>query len=374
MENDPEKARDDDQPDLKTNEEDEQEDLEEKEYSGEELRGFARDVEGYLSKCNAVQPYEEGAPVWINAHTWFDDVMEMAEVPEVCRKEVASLVQCPSCAGPHDLWEEVGVKSEGELRYEALMDEWYEKHAHRLDDFYSFLEKYPFLGAAHEVGREIQDSIAQFPVTEISDSIWYRARRLENGRELNCVDFKPPDPKVVLIGEGRYNHHGQSALYLADDKDGAAIECVQEGETRAWVQAFKIQKLGGILDLSDEEQWAEEELPVLAIGLMHSGLIRQVVQRSAGWKPEYFIPRYIADCAREKNLKGILFKSVRHLRNNLVLFALDEQEIVAEGEPEIIKIAEWKRDDWRFQDIGPIPPNLLPHPEQGGDDEEPETS
>jgi RES domain len=319
-------------------------------YTEGEFDEYARAVEGYLSKCANGQPYDEGEPVWINEHTTLNDVMELADVPEDCREEVAKRVSCPVGDGPHSLWEEVGIKSDGELRYEALMDEWYVSRADQLDDFYEFLQKHPYLGAAHRLGKEIRDSISGFPATNIEDELFYRARRITSGRDYRRDDFLPPDANKVSIGEGRYNHHGQSVIYLADDKEGAAIECVAEGESRAWVQAFRIREMDKILNLSDEEEWADEDMPLLAFGLMHSGAVRKVVDRTDGWKPEYFIPRYVADCAREAGFNGILFKSVRHWRTNLVLFNYDAGKISPEGEPEIIKVEEWKRSDWMYRD------------------------
>jgi hypothetical protein len=98
----------------------------------------------------------------------------------------------------------------------------------------------------------------------------------------------PADPAKHSVGEGRYSHAGQSVMYMADDKDGAAIECVGDAENRAWVQAFRIQQVDKILDLSDEEAWANEDMPSLACGLMHAGAVRQFSDRTNSWKPEYF--------------------------------------------------------------------------------------
>ncbi|HWY05188.1 MAG TPA: hypothetical protein VNX60_16045, partial [Candidatus Acidoferrum sp.] len=83
-------------------------------YTDEDLDELARSVERYLSKCSVGQPYEEGQPVWLNEHTSLDDVMDLAGIPEDCdRDEIAKRVRCPSCCVRHDLWDEVGVKSDG---------------------------------------------------------------------------------------------------------------------------------------------------------------------------------------------------------------------------------------------------------------------
>jgi hypothetical protein len=310
------------------------------------LEKLAEEASYYITGCAYGEPYDEGEVVWIHPSSTINDVLDLIDVPEECKESVAALITCPTCRDHHELYEEVAVKGDGEIRYESLIREWHDKHADRLDEFYEYLSKYPYLGAAHPLGAEIHQSFKKFPVTTIDDKTWFRARRIKSGKPLSVEDFTPPDPDQVAISEGRYNHHGQSVFYLAKDKEGAATECVEEGETRAWVQRFKIVHTENVLDLSLEENWADEDLPVLALGLMDSGALRKVVPRTSGWKPEYFIPRYIADCAREGGFNGILFKSVRHWRDNLVLFKYDQQNVVPEGQPEIVEIDERNRTDW----------------------------
>jgi hypothetical protein len=320
-------------------------------YTQEELENFARAVEALLSKCAYGQPWDDGEPVWLNDHTELNSVMDDAEVPEDCREDVAELVNCPSCGNSHELWEEVGRKSEGELHYESLMAEWYENHEHRLEEFYEFLTAYPYLGAAHDFGKEIRKVISEFPLTTVKDDLFYRARRIESGQEYTLENFIPPDPAKCSIGEGRYNHAGQSVMYLSADKIGAAVECVHEGENRAWIHGFRISQVEKILDLTADEDWADESIQLLAFGLIHSGAVRRFADRSNSWKPEYFVPRFIADCAREKGLNGILFKSVRHWNSNLVLFNYDPATVLPEGLPEIVQIDNRKNLERQYKKL-----------------------
>src|SRR3989442_1251243 len=81
------------------------------------------------------------------------------------------------------------------------------------------------------------------PTTEIIADIWYRARPVADGRELVPLDVYPPAPNKFVIGEGRFNHHGQSLFYLARDEYGAATEVMRAEETRAWVQKFRIKRV-----------------------------------------------------------------------------------------------------------------------------------
>jgi hypothetical protein len=305
-----------------------------------ELEEFAQRVRERLAPCAYGQPYDEGEPVWINFHTPLDDVMEMVGVPDEYREEVADRVDCPTCHGRHELYEEVGYKADQEIRYDELIDKWVAEYQDQFHEFHRYLEKYPYLGLNHEFGRRIFEDVGKFPATQVSDELWYRARRIQDGRDLSPADFYPPDPNKIVIGEGRFNHHGQSLFYLARNEYAAALEVMREDENRAWVQGFLIKAVKPILDLTLEEQWAEEGWSAIAVGLMYVGALSKPVERERGWKPEYLVPRFVADCARAQGLNGIAFKGTRHFFDNLVLFGFDPESNLPDGKPRIVEVKE----------------------------------
>lgn len=53
------------------------------------------------------------------------------------------------------------------------------------------------------------------------------------------------------------------------------------------------------------------------------------------WRPEYFLPRYIADCARQSDFNGILFSRRKHYSENLVLFSWNESQVKPIGGPKL---------------------------------------
>jgi hypothetical protein len=55
------------------------------------------------------------------------------------------------------------------------------------------------------------------------------------------------------------------------------------------------------------------------------------------WKPEYFVPRFVADAARAAGFRGILYHSNKFDGYNAVLFAWTAREVQPEGEPEILE-------------------------------------
>ena len=310
----------------------------EDEISEGELEELAQRVQERLAPCACGQPYDEGEPVWINLHTDLDDLMEMVGIPEEYRAEVAERLDCPCCHDSHKLYEEVGYKSDEEIRYFELVDQWFGEHQARFDDFQAYLERYPYLGLNHEFGRRIFEEVGRFPTTDVVNETWCRARRIQDGGELSSSDFYPPDPDRLVINEGRFNHHGQSLFYLARNEHGAALEVMSDNENRAWVQKFTVKRVDRVLDLTRETGWAEEGLPVIAVGLMDAGALCRPAHREKGWKPEYLVPRFVADCARSQGFNGIAFKGARHYSDNLVLFDLRPESIQPEGEPQIVKV------------------------------------
>jgi hypothetical protein len=177
------------------------------------------------------------------------------------------------------------------------------------------------------MGKRILESIDRFPSASLPDAKWYRARPLRHGRDLAAEDFRAPDPAAIPIAEGRFNHYGQAVVYFADIRQAAAMEIVGEGERRAWVAEFNVSGISRLLNLAFDGSWVDDDLNLLAFGLAHSGHLTTPVDRSHHWKPEYFIPRLIADCAKLRGYEGLIVRSSKTWGRNLVLFQWDDQRI-----------------------------------------------
>ncbi|HEX7477459.1 MAG TPA: hypothetical protein VF331_06610 [Polyangiales bacterium] len=66
-----------------------------------------------------------------------------------------------------------------------------------------------------------------------------------------------------------------------------------------WVQQFRVPTQQNLIDLTQGDPWRDtSDVPILAPGLV-STLGDLVPSPTSAWKPEYFIPRFIADCARQ---------------------------------------------------------------------------
>lgn len=83
--------------------------------------------------------------------------------------------------------------------------------------------------------------------------------------------------------------------------------------------SFRLHEVGPILDLSVREEWAEEGLSLLAVGLGYFRNLSRAVKREKSWKPWYLLPRFISDCARLHGFVGVVFPTIRYWADNLVL-------------------------------------------------------
>jgi hypothetical protein len=201
----------------------------------------------------------------------------------------------------------------------ARWDEWTRRFAEDVQAFGDHLTKYPYLGLKHPIGRRIASSLTKFPTAILEKGTWWRARKAQGKRIFSKKDLFAPPPKLARA-EGRFNHFGQVVLYLASTRDASITEALNGARSGyVWCQSFELPDVPGILDLLRPEWYNEASLPVLAMGLVDK-LPTLVPDDASPWKPEYFVPRFIADCAREAGLAGIRFSSRHHIDSNLVLF------------------------------------------------------
>lgn len=186
----------------------------------------------------------------------------------------------------------------------------------RFEDLRQFLERFPYLGLTHEFGQQLYALISDLPKAEIGESIWWRARKAIGSKRLCSGDMYPPRAPEV---EGRFNHFGQSVFYLASEAQAAAREILDDGECLAWIQKFQIHDISRILDLTAIIP-EPDDIAILGLGLINRKLDSMQPRKESPWKPEYFIPRFIADCAKHQGFTGIQFHGNKHDHKNLVLF------------------------------------------------------
>jgi len=268
-----------------------------------------------------------------------------SQVPHNLQEEVVKLLRCSNINCPGGLKPDTSilVQQPKERQRIRQMRRWeMTLYPSRFAGFETFLTLYSYLGLEHEIGKEILANISKFKKITIKEQIYYRARRIESGIKFTRKDMEAPDPEQVEIPEGRFNHFGQSYWYWGRTQEIVAKETLAAAEEFVWMQKFKINQIENILDLTDESyQRQPEAIPVLAAGIIHNRIFLDR-PRSTGWKPEYFIPRFIADVAKYKGFSGILYDSACDYSKdkNLVLWKpdLSLKELEFEGEPYIFQL------------------------------------
>ena len=229
-----------------------------------------------------------------------------------------------------------------EKKYKEYINKITKEIKPKIEEFYNYLIKYPFLGYKHEVGIEIAKGIKDLNVIALEDQTFYRARFPTDGNIFTTQDMLPPNPKYVPISEGRFNHYGQSHWYIGDSVQLCGAECTHLKDSALWFQKIEIQKANGILDLTEEyistfySPNNNHNLSITVAALLLSGVLTKTQKIKGSWKPEYFITRFIADICKEQGINGIMYpSSVYPSGKNLVIFDISKISYKFIGEPEL---------------------------------------
>lgn len=306
------------------------------EYLPEEVKNYIQEINYEIVACFHCQPYDkEDGTMWVYGNRYeICDYFYENDIPEEYWNDIIPYMDCPQCGRVfEDQSDEVGIMGHYETEYQQKYDEIVEKTKDRIQSFYNFLSKFPYLGLEHEVGQEISKEINKMPLIIISNEFFYRARKPENGKIFIHEDMLNP-PQSKSIPEGRFNHFGQSHLYLGDSEELCAKEITNEEKELLWMQKYKINHLEQILDVSIFiNQDNIDKIPMFFSGLFESGIINVQKSKEISWAPEYFIPRFISDIARNNNINGIIYNSTKTLGRNLVIFNLEKCVYEFAGDP-----------------------------------------
>jgi hypothetical protein len=306
-------------------------------YLPDEVKNYILDINSEIISCFQCQPYdkEENDIVWVDGDRYeISDILSAKDVPEELWEEILPFIACPNCGSIfEDISDEVGIMGKYEIEFQQKFDKIVEVAQGKIQSFYNFLARYPYLGVEHEVGQEIIKEIKKMPLITMTDELYYRARKPENGKIFRHKDMLNP-PGTISIPEGRFNHYGQSHLYLGETEELCAKEIANEDKELLWMQKFKIKSLTNVLDVSEFIGPDNiDNTPLFFAGLFQSGKISVQKSKKTFWTPEYFIPRFIADTARYNKINGIIYQSEKTIGRNLVIFDLIKFQYEFVGEP-----------------------------------------
>lgn len=298
---------------------------------------YLKKVQDKIHYCTYDQSYDEGEVVWI-----FGDKTELTEllyecsVPEKYWDNVIAHLVCPGCGhSDFELSEIVGLQTNYDKEIEEHLKVADKKYGKQIKEFENHLEENPMLGYQHKFGRKLFKEIKDgaLPMISISGE-FYRARKVESSEVLTSKKMHiAPKGKPT---EGRFNHSGQSYLYIANEKETALREvATTEDPLLVWCQKFETKTpVDRILDLTFNWLDLSISTSTLLLSLKMNDAIDRYKGNSDYWRPDYFLTRYIMDCAKREKYNGIKYNSTKAYSGyNLVLFYPKETDIKAKGKP-----------------------------------------
>lgn len=296
-------------------------------------------VQSEIYYCYNCQPYEGGEPFWIQGdQISVGDLMDSCKVPPSYQTEIVPNLYCPNCGTSHfDLYSDVGRATKYEKELSAREKKIKSIHRGQVQSLEALLQESPMLGLTHPFGRKILKEIIgrKMPTTTVEGKL-YRARRIDGEQIFATTDMlhaptgKPRD--------GRFNHAGQSHLYLSTEKETALKEVIDRS-CIVWLTSVTLAKpVEQILDL--DVDWTEDFSPSSSI-LLHALIIGNSLTRSdrnrENWTPDYYLTKFIMDCARKSGYNGIRYRSAKSPgSSNYVLFHPDMIQFKRLGKPRLV--------------------------------------
>lgn len=307
----------------------------------ETASGWIRKIQPEVAYCLNCQPHEDGESVWVQGDKQdMEDLLMEFHVPETLRDDVARGLNCQNCGCGLDRGSDIGRKTAEEREWDAMHAEWRRKYEPKLNDFVRWMTNHPYLGLHHELGRQFMEEIPTFPTRRWNkDQMWHRARAVWGAAIPSLDEMGPPTEAPPC--EGRFSHHGQIVFYLADSQKTAAAEAIGKRQGIAWVQQFRIGQVERLLDLNSVTFPSDVVgIPILAAGMNWTRALSTEPPNSS-WKPQYFLPRFIADCARACGHRGLIYPSTRFYGECLVLFDWAGVDIKPVDSPVLF---QWSRE------------------------------
>lgn len=300
---------------------------------------YRKKIQSEIVSCYNCQPYDEGEPVWIfGDKTEIEELFYKFNVDEKYWDNILEHLVC-NCGTEITLGGDVGVRTKYEVTLEKFINKSNKSFVKKINSYINFLRTTPLLGYKHPLGKNIYKELknTKFPIITLSkNDCFYRARKVNGSDILESSEMlHAPLGKSM---EGRFNHSGQSHLYLANSKETAIKEVIYNlKNSLVWVQDLKISNdVENILDLTFDITNISLNDNTLLLSLSLTNALEENKNNLGNWKPDYFLTRFIMDCAKELKYNGIKYNSTRSLNDyNLVLFYPEEFKVENVGNPTV---------------------------------------
>ena len=298
------------------------------------------------------------------------DFIEDALAPlRLSRRELDRLLRtltCPCCGSEIRYGSYVAAPSAEQRRQWELSRRFDAVYGLQIRDFRDSLVKYPMLGANHTFGQILSKAMKRADRTFLEPSIWYRATGYSDQPSFG------PRAQVEATRAYRYNQIGQVAWYLGSDQKTAAVEVLRKpiSGTRVCTAKVRILEPLAVLDLRSVLWGNDPAKQWILRNVVDKRFVSEPTSEIEDTRPEYRVPQYVADLARRRNFRGILYDSTRPsaynnpeaVGHNLVVFApipdhvIEDQQTVEFGVPDYdpFGLERWP--------LGPVPSTFSPPP------------
>jgi hypothetical protein len=306
-------------------------------YLNKTAQKYLEKVQKEVKYCTNCQPNDGDSYIWIlGDQTTLEDIFDEFGVPERYRDIIADYIVCDNCGTTDfDRYSDVGKEDRYSIQTQVKIKNVEKKYGRQIDKLQKFLNEYPTLALCTPMGKKIYKEIIEGKILPITiEGKFFRGRPVITNKVYGLEDMTAP-PKGCAK-DGRYHHSGQSVLYMASSKDTAIAEVLDNyfEAGLVWIQEYNVSKIENILDLRNEWNSIVMADSTILVGILSSRLIDQKVDdRKSNWKPEYFVTRFIADCARLAGYNGIMYSSTRTIGNDIVIFNPDTECVKPVGEP-----------------------------------------
>ena len=290
-----------------------------------------------------------------------DDVLAPLRLRKREAKRLFRALTCPSCDSTVNMSTRVVTRGERNLLYAFQAKRFAERYGSVLVEFRSLLIRYPMLGSVHPFAHVLVGAMRRARKTLLAPRIWYHSNPSFDGPAL------VPRCQEKATSAGRFHQIGQIALYLGDDNKTAAIEHkdLREPKPSILVRLVEVELLESVtvLDL----RWGVSNQPDPAghwilRNVVDRGFVSEPTDDSDKSCPQYRLPQYIGDLARQRGFRGILYDSTRPgaynnpdaLGHNLVLFhpipsyAVHSDEVLEFAKPDY---GPWSPERWSLRSL-----------------------
>jgi hypothetical protein len=305
--------------------------------------------------CLNCQARDSGDWIWILGERYdLEDLFDDYEIKESLRDKISEYLYCPNCGTDLNRYDEIGLEEKYDIEIKGHLKEAKKKYGKRISKLSQSIKKYPTLALTLPLGKSIYKEIKSLTLPRCKvEGDFFRARKISDSRIMSNEDFLAPP--IGKSEEGRFNHSGQSHFYISDDKETAIYESLGVDEpSLIWIQKFELTTIDNVLDLSYNWDHLGPSTSTLLVALHDSSVLEQSNENKERWKPDYYITRFIMDCAKKSGYNGIRYNTTKNsIGKNTVLFECKQEWILSFEKPEVL-IHNPQSKNENFEDLFPF--------------------